>query len=76
MSLKGLARVHASDSVILNPEPFTLGSSASVWLPLLLYAALLIRVPQVNAFMLTASGLTFGARAGDTSIRLKETAPR
>jgi hypothetical protein len=58
--LKAMARAGAGASVLPNPEPFSVASSVSTWVPVLLCAALLCGVAGVNAIMLFAFGLGVG----------------
>jgi hypothetical protein len=58
--LKAVARAGAEASVFPNPEPFSVASSVSTWVPVLLCAALLCGVAGVNSIMLFAFGLGVG----------------
>ena len=59
-ALKAAARAAAHESVFANPEPFSVASSVTTWVPVLLCAALLCGVAGVNSIMLFAFGLGVG----------------
>jgi hypothetical protein len=59
-ALKAAARAIAPESLVLNQEPFSLGSTITTWVPLLPFAVLVLRLPNVNTMMLCAWGLAVG----------------